>query len=106
MQEKPNLSFIEQLSGGDKSFENRLLGGIKNELPKEIREYKNSLGQNKFLQTAENVHKLKHKISILGLEKSYQLAIDYEKDLKLQDLKLKNDFEKVLDSMIQFIDDC
>ena len=34
--------------------------------------------------TAEIVHKLKHKISILGLEKSYQTAIDFEEDLKQQ----------------------
>jgi hypothetical protein len=34
------------------------------------------------LQMAQSVHKLKHKISILGLEKSCYLAEEYESNLK------------------------
>jgi hypothetical protein len=35
-----------------------------------------------FLDAAQSVHKLKHKISILGLEKSYYIVEEYESDLK------------------------
>ncbi|MDV7186827.1 Hpt domain-containing protein [Lutibacter sp. TH_r2] len=103
MTEKPNLNYIQEISGGDKEFENKLLQIVKNELPNEIETYTNFLKQEKFILAAEIVHKIKHKISILGLTKSYQVAIDYEEDLKKNSIKLKNEFEIILTSMIHFI---
>jgi hypothetical protein len=44
---------------------------------------------------AQSVHKLKHKISILGLEKSY-LAEEYESNLKNNSTNLHSDFESIL----------
>ena len=34
--EKPNLSYIESMSGGDKAFEQKLIDIIKKEFPEEI----------------------------------------------------------------------
>ena len=103
MNEKPNLNYLKEISGGDVEFEEKLLKIVKKELPEEINTYKNFLNENNFKQAAELVHKIKHKISILGLEKSYQVAIDYEENLKLDNLSLKMDFEEILNSMISFI---
>ena len=103
MNENPNLTHIKEISGGDLEFEEKLLIIVKKELPEEINIYKNFLNENNFKQAAELVHKIKHKISILGLEKSYQVAIDYEEDLKQDNLSLKMDFEEILNSMISFI---
>jgi len=103
MNEKPNLNYLKEISGGDLEFEEKLLKIVKKELPDEINTYKNFLNENNFKQAAELVHKIKHKISILGLEKSYQVAIDYEENLKLDNLSLKMDFEEILNSMISFI---
>ncbi len=103
MNEKPNLNYLKEISGGDLEFEEKLLVIVKKELPEEINTYKNFLNENNFKQAAELVHKIKHKISILGLEKSYQVAIDYEEDLKQDNLNLKLEFEEILNSMISFI---
>ena len=103
MNEKPNLNYLKEISGGDLEFEEKLLLIVKKELPEEIDNYKNFLIENNFKQAAELVHKIKHKISILGLEKSYQVAIDYEEDLKQDNLNLKLEFEEILNSMICFI---
>jgi HPt (histidine-containing phosphotransfer) domain-containing protein len=103
MTEKPNLLYLKEISGGDVEFEEKLLKIVKKELPEEINDYKNFLNENNFKQAAELVHKIKHKISILGLEKSYQVAIDYEENLKLDNLSLKMEFEEILNSMISFI---
>ena len=103
MNEKPNLNYLKEISGGDLEFEEKLLIIVKKELPEEINTYKKFLNENNFKQAAELVHKIKHKISILGLEKSYQLAIDYEEDLKQDNLNLKLEFEEILNSMICFI---
>ncbi|SNR59898.1 Hpt domain-containing protein [Lutibacter flavus] len=101
--EKPNLNYLKEISGGDLEFEEKLLIIVKKELPEEINSYKKFLNENNFKQAAELVHKIKHKISILGLEKSYQVAIDYEEELKQDNLNLKLEFEEILNSMICFI---
>jgi HPt (histidine-containing phosphotransfer) domain-containing protein len=103
MKEQPNLLYLKEISGGDLAFENQMLEIVKKELPEEIKSYENSLKENNFKLTAEIVHKLKHKISILGLEKSYQIAIDFEENLKKSNLSLQIEFEEILDSMINFI---
>ena len=78
--EQPNLSYINNLSGGDKAFEAKLIGIIKEEYPVEKAIYIKNIELKNFKEAAENVHKLKHKISILGLEKSYNTANTFEEN--------------------------
>ena len=44
---------------------------------------------------AESVHKLKHKISILGLNKSYYIAEKFEDNLKDNSTELQSDFDAI-----------
>jgi len=67
--ETPNLNYIEALSGGDITFKAKLIEVIKNEFPKESEAYFSNITQKNHQKAADDVHKLKHKISILGLEK-------------------------------------
>ena len=101
--EQANFSYIDVLSDGDNSFKQKLIEIVKNELPGEIEIYEQNMANLKFQDAAENVHKLKHKISILGMEESYQVAVNYEEDLKKNSLDLRESFEKILMQMIQFI---
>ena len=103
MKEQPNMSYLNSLSGGDEEFKNELLNVIKQELPDEIEEYQESLQESDFIKTAACVHKLKHKISIFGLEKSYHLASDYENQLRLENQTLKDDFKEILDVMVAYV---
>ncbi len=101
--EQPNIDYIKQLSGGDVEFEEKMLSILKQELPVEIKTYQNTLKINDLNQTAEIVHKIKHKISILGLEKSYELTVQYEKELKEGDKSKHEDFLKILNTMSDFL---
>lgn len=101
--EQANFSYIDVLSDGDNSFKQKLIEIVKNELPGEIKIYEQNMTNLKFQDAAENVHKLKHKISILGMEESYQVAVNYEENLKKNSLDLRESFEKILMQMIQFI---
>ena len=103
MEEKPNLDYIKKLSGGDLAFEEKLLGVIKKEIFHEIEEYQGNLKELRLGKASENVHKLKHKISILGLEKGYQTAIDFENELKEGNTSLQQQFDEILNSMVAFI---
>jgi len=103
MEEQPNLSYIKELSGGDIAFEEKLLAVIKKEIFHEIEEYQKNLKESRLIKASENVHKLKHKISILGLVKGYQTAIDFENELKEGNTGLQQQFDEILDSMTAFI---
>lgn len=101
--ETPNLSYIHSMSGGDKTFEKQILEIIKKEFPKEKDIYFKNLQLKKYSLVAENVHKLKHKISILGLEESYAIAVTYENGLKEGDISLKEDFNRILQTITNFL---
>ena len=101
--EKPNLSYIKSLSGGETEFEQKLISIIKKEFPEEKSIYYNNLKEKNYLKAADDVHKLKHKISILGLEKSYARVTDYENDLRQNSIALKDDFENILQIITKFL---
>ncbi|MBT8185897.1 MAG: Hpt domain-containing protein [Eudoraea sp.] len=103
MKEIPNLSYINELSKGDASFTNDIIAIIKKELFEEVSNYRQHLKKENFTKTAGYVHKICHKIRILGLEKGYKIAEKYNSDLLDSNLKLKTEFENILSAMLQFI---
>ncbi|NNL79984.1 MAG: Hpt domain-containing protein [Flavobacteriaceae bacterium] len=102
--EAPNLNYIKKLSGGDSDFEDTLISVIKMEFPIECEAFKENISQNNYQEAAQNVHKLKHKISILGLERSYFLADEFENDLKNEDPSRKGEFDEVLNHISAFLE--
>lgn len=101
--EKPNLTYIEQLAGDNSEFKAKMIAILKKELPEEIAVYKSQIQNNNWQEAAQSVHKLKHKISILGLEKSYYLAETYEENLKNGSVSFQEDFETILEAMLYFV---
>ena len=103
MKEIPNLSYIDTLSKGNTAFAKTLLGIIKKELLGEIETYQSHLRNKDFTKSAEDVHKLHHKIKILGLVEGSEIADEYRSDLLKNNLKLRSDFESILNSISLFI---
>ncbi len=101
--EQPNNHYIDQLSGNNLEFRTKMIGILKAELPEEIAIYQNQMRQQDWTEAAQSVHKLKHKISILGLEKSYYIAEQFEIQLKNKSTVLQSDFENILKVMQQFV---
>jgi len=102
--EKPNLEYINQLARGNKNIEKELITVIKLEFPQEKRNYYNSVENKDYKKIEENVHKLKHKISILGLERGYEMANEFEHSLRELSLDRKEDFEKILTAISDYIE--
>ncbi|TXD49169.1 Hpt domain-containing protein [Polaribacter sp. IC073] len=102
--EQPNLEYINQLARGDESIKNELIDVIKTEFPEEKKDYYNSLESKEYKRIEENVHKLKHKISILGLEKSYEIANEFEHNLRELSLDRKEDFDEILIAISDYIE--
>ena len=101
--EQPNLSYIHSMSGGDIAFEQKLIGIIKQEFPNEKKVYFNNISNKNYKLAAENVHKLKHKISILGLEKSYDISVAFENNLLEGNTALQNEFESILSIITNYL---
>ena len=101
--ESPNLSYIDTLAGSDAAFRAQLIGIVKDELPTEVSHYQQCMETEDWKQAAEAVHKLKHKISILGLEKSYYLAMEYEESLLQADTADREQFDDLLARMLDFV---
>ena len=102
--ETPNMSYINSMSGGDKAFEAKIIGIIKSEFPEEKQVYVDQMSAGQFKPASESVHKLKHKISILGLEKSYEVAVAFEMNLLEGSTARQDEFEAILSNMTQFIE--
>jgi len=101
--EQPNLSYVHAMSGGDKTFEQKLIDIIKGEFPDEKQVYFDNITANNYKLAAENVHKLKHKISILGLEKSYEIAVAFENNLLEGNTLLQDEFESILAIITKYL---
>ena len=101
--EQPNLSYIHSMSGGDQAFELKLIGIIKAEFPLEKKVYFDNIMAQNYKLAADNVHKLKHKISILGLEKSYETAVEFENNLLEGSTKLQEEFESILKTITNYL---
>lgn len=101
--EKPNLIYIDKLAREDESVKKRLVDIIKTEFPKEKKEYLLSLEKLDYKKIEENVHKLKHKISILGLEKGYEITNKFEHNLRAQRLVDTKSFEEILIEISEYL---
>jgi len=102
--EQPNSEYINQLSGDNEEFKAKVIEILKRELPEEVAFYENQIQSKNYKLAAESVHKLKHKVSILGLEKSYYIAEEFEDNLKEQSTELQSEFESILKAMQDFVD--
>ncbi|WP_435416649.1 Hpt domain-containing protein [Polaribacter aestuariivivens] len=94
--ETPNLNYVREISGGDKDFEASVLSILKAEFPLEFLAIKKNFENNNYEQVSFDIHKIKHKISMLGMKKSFELASELERNIKNGDLEQYNKFVDVL----------
>ncbi len=101
--EKPNLIYLEELARGDQKLIDQLIEVLKIEFPEEKEDYYKSLETKDYKLIAENVHRIKHKISILGLESAYKLANDFENELRDSKTDKLKPFEEILVTISNYL---
>lgn len=101
--EQANSDYIDQLSGDNTEFRKKLIGILQRELPEEVQNYYSHIQDYNYALAAASVHKLKHKVSILGLNKSYYIAEQFEDNLKNNSSELKSDFDAIIKIMQDFV---
>lgn len=92
----PNLDYIDEIAENDIVFKNKLISIIKNEFPIEKAEFLKNINKNNFLLASQNVHKLKHKINMLGLKKGSETAIKFENELLQKNNSSSKEFILIL----------
>jgi len=101
--EQANSDYIDQLSGDNAEFRKKLIGILQRELPEEVQTYQSQMQAQNYALAAASVHKLKHKVSILGLNKSYYIAEQFEDNLKESSLELQQDFDIIIEIMQEYV---
>ena len=101
--EQPNLSYIKKLSKGDVAFEKNILGIIKEELEDEISNYHKYFKNDNLKKAKLYVHRIKHKMSILGLDESYEITNTFENSFLNSELEYQEYFESILPIMIKYL---
>jgi HPt (histidine-containing phosphotransfer) domain-containing protein len=99
----PNLNYIKSLSQGEESFEDKIIGIIKLEFQDELNTYNNNIAKKNYKRAAENVHKLKHKIGIFGMEEEYYLAEKFENNLSENNPSLKDEFQIIIQIILNYL---
>lgn len=101
--EQPNLNYIEEISPGDEAFKQKIITLLKTELPLEIKEFEKNFAEKSYILAASNVHKLKHKVGILGIPKAHELTSAFEQNLKGGSIELYDEFDQILKNITTFI---
>jgi len=79
---KFDLSYLKDLSQGDEEFEKEMLGIFLQEVPEGLHLLEEKLAQAQWIEASKEVHKLKSKIRLLGMESIKVYADEIENNLK------------------------
>lgn len=101
--ENPNLDYINNIAGGDEEFKQQLIAILKKEFPIEKELFLSNFNQKEYKQASENVHKIKHKLSMLGLTKEEALASTFEDNLKENNTGLHKKFINCLTKVSNYL---
>ena len=103
MREEANLDYIENISRGDEGFRNRFISILKEEFPNEKKLYEKYIAEESYRHAYETVHKIKHKINVLGLAEGHALATKHEAELQDGLRSLSGEFQEVLNHIALYL---
>lgn len=103
MIETPNLKYLDSLAGGDEEFRQKFIGILKEEFPLEKKDYLDAMENSLFREASEHVHKIKHKLNVLGIHNSYTLAVQHENELRDGEHSFAADFLSILNNVQEYL---
>ncbi len=80
-QQRVNLDYLSQLSGGDKTFERQILEQFLVQMPEEVQQLEEAVQNKDFEQVKQTAHSLKSTVGYVGLSEELHPFLDrIEKD--------------------------
>lgn len=105
LEEIPNLDYVVELVGTeDFEFQSKFVAIMKTEFTWDLGKYLYHIKINEPRTAAEIVHKLKYKLSVLGMEKSFVFAEFHKEKLERGDTSFDADFKILLKKVSNFLD--
>lgn len=99
----PNFNYLTQLANGDTEFFEELKEVMIGELSEERIEYNKMLACGNLKEAASAIHKIKHKVGILGMENGYKEFEAYEHALRGGQKIESPKIEKILNIIFIFL---
>lgn len=103
MSDIPNLSYIDKLASGDKEFHDSFLKSFASEMDLDSKAYIQNLQESNFQIAADMVHKIRNKLGILSMQKSFDMTYTYEEELRLENVELHDAFMDALNQVQKFL---
>ena len=97
-----DLSYLEEISGGDAEFIQDMIETFLEETPKDLNEMKVKCHDKNWVEVGKLAHKLKSSIKMFGFESLKNAAVQLEKDGK--DLSAVDSIPGKLDSFYALAD--
>ena len=82
MQLTVDLTYLNEISGGDQEFIEDILKTFLEEMPKDMEEMETAIGSNNFTLIGKVAHKTKSTLHTVGLEELKNLALKIEQTIK------------------------
>jgi hypothetical protein len=101
---QPNFDYFHQLARGDEAFLQELKLVMIKELPQEKHNYALCIAAENLAGAAAMVHKMKHKVGLLGMKEAYEQVQIYENALRDGDQPDSLEFEEIIEAIFTFLD--
>lgn len=101
--EVPNINFLKEQALDNEDMIKTILEVIKKEFPSDIKTYHMHIKENNYDQSAECVHKFKHKLSLFGLKDAISIANQHELNLYNNDRSMVDIFEEIITKVSAFL---
>ncbi|WP_088323375.1 hypothetical protein [Polaribacter tangerinus] len=102
--ETPNLEYIDKIANGSEILKAKIIKIVREELSLDSEKYYELKDTKDLKNFKVYIHRIKNKMTVLGLIESYKIASNYEKNIENVTDEEKKFFENTLAHMIEFID--
>ena len=100
---RPNIDYIKKLADGSREFEEKMIEILKEEYPREKELFLEYFDNDHLMKAADMIHKIKHKFSMLGMEDEYMFSVDFEEQLRVENIVNYPDFLAILNITDNYI---
>ncbi|SMP36148.1 hypothetical protein SAMN06265367_11238 [Algoriphagus winogradskyi] len=101
--ETPSLTYLKDLSKGNKNFEMKIFKILLDELPAEYETYQHAIKTQNYYWAADIVHKIKHKVAFFQMKEALSITEKHETALIAGNTNYQLEFQEVLSNILTFL---
>ncbi len=106
LEELPNLTVVKKLANGDRDFQRKFLGMLKQEFAEHYLTYRFHMEMQEPRAASETIYKLKPILAYLALDAGCEMADKHQFQLQTGESGLHRQFEKMLYLVRDFLAQC